>query len=129
MRTKHVLLSLLMLIASLGMMSAQTVKQLNSPEVSQLLKKNPKIVVLDVRTPEEFAMGHIKGAKNIDIRQSDFYARVDKLTKNVTYLVYCRTNHRSGMAVEYMSQHGFANIYQMMDGFPGWAANNLLYEK
>ena len=84
MRTKHVLLSLLMLIASLVMMSAQTVKQLNSPEVSQLLKKNPKIVVLDVRTPEEFAMGHIKGAKNIDIRQSDFYARVDKLTKNVT---------------------------------------------
>lgn len=129
MKTKQTVLILLMIIASLGIVSAQTVKQLNSPEVSQLLKKNPKIVVLDVRTPEEFAMGHIKGAKNIDIRQSDFYARVDKLTKNVTYLVYCRTNHRSGMAVEYMSQHGFANIYQMMDGFPGWAANNLLYEK
>ena len=129
MKTKQTVLILLMIIASLGIVSAQTVKQLNSPEVSQLLKKNPKMVVLDVRTAEEFAMGHLKGAKNIDIRQTDFYSKVDKLNKKATYLVYCRTNHRSGMAVEYMSQHGFANIYQMMDGFPGWAANNLPYEK
>jgi rhodanese-related sulfurtransferase len=121
--------TLLIMIVSVGMMSAQTVKQLNSPEVNQLLKKTPKIVVLDVRTPEEFAQGHLKGAKNIDIRQPDFYSRVDKLDKNQTYLVYCRTNHRSGVAVEYMSQHGFQKLYQMMDGFPGWAGNNLLYEK
>lgn len=129
MKTKHLMFTLLIMIVSVGMMSAQTVKQLNSPEVSQLLKKSPKIVVLDVRTAEEFALGHLKGAKNIDIRQPDFYSKVDKLNKKATYLVYCRTNHRSGMAVEYMSQHGFANIYQMMDGFPGWAANNLPYEK
>jgi rhodanese-related sulfurtransferase len=85
--------------------------------------------LLDVRTPEEFAQGHLKGAKNIDIRQPDFYSRVDKLDKNQTYLVYCRTNHRSGVAVEYMSQHGFQKLYQMMDGFPGWAGNNLPAEK
>ena len=48
MKTKQTVLILLMIIASLGIVSAQTVKQLNSPEVSQLLKKNPKIVVLDV---------------------------------------------------------------------------------
>lgn len=116
-------------MSSVGSVSAQAVKQLNSPEVNQLLKKSPKIVVLDVRTGEEFAQGHLKGAKNIDIRQPDFYSRMDKLDKNVTYLVYCRTNHRSGMAVEYMSQHGFQKLYQMMDGFPGWAANNLPAEK
>ena len=129
MKTKHLMFTLLIMIVSAGMMSAQTVKQLNSPEVNQLLKKTPKIVVLDVRTPEEFAQGHLKGAKNIDIRQPDFYSRVDKLDKNQTYLVYCRTNHRSGVAVEYMSQHGFQKLYQMMDGFPGWAGNNLPAEK
>lgn len=129
MKTKHLMFTLLIMIVSVGMMSAQTVKQLNSPEVNQLLKKTPKIVVLDVRTPEEFAQGHLKGAKNIDIRQPDFYSRVDKLDKNQTYLVYCRTNHRSGVAVEYMSQHGFQKLYQMMDGFPGWAGNNLPAEK
>ena len=129
MKTKHLMFTLLIMIVSVGMMSAQTVKQLNSPEVSQLLKKSPKIVVLDVRTAEEFALGHLKGAKNIDIRQPDFYSKVDKLNKKATYLLYCRTNRRSTSAVEYMTQKGFQHLYQMMDGFPGWAANNLPYEK
>lgn len=130
MKTKHVFLSmLLMLVVSVGAAQAQAVKQLNSPEVSQLLKKSPKIVVLDVRTAEEFAEGHIKGAKNIDIRQPDFFSRVDQLDKKATYLLYCRTNRRSTSAVEYMTQKGFQHLYQMMDGFPGWAANNLPSEK
>lgn len=129
MRLKHVMLIVFLLAGIASAASAQVVKPLSSHEVILWLKKNPRIVVLDVRTPEEFAGGHIKGAKNIDIRQQDFFAKVDKLDKKADYLVYCRTNHRSTMAVEYMSQHGFVTIYQMMDGFTGWTTNNLPFER
>lgn len=116
-------------MVALSAATAQTVKQLNSVEIQQVLSKNSQIVILDVRTPEEFSAGHLKNAINFDIRQPDFFSKIDKLNKKKTYLVYCRTNHRSGMAVEYMKQKGFGIIYQMLDGFPGWAANNLAYEK
>ena len=128
MKLKIILPVLMLLLVSFSNLSAQRT-QLNSPEIKEVLKKNKAIVVLDVRTPEEFAAGHLKGAQNIDIRQQDAYSKLDKLNPKTTYLVYCRTNHRSGMAVEYMMQKGFKNVYQMMDGFPGWAANNFAYEK
>lgn len=119
----------IMLLLSVSMVAAQSVTQMNSSEVNQLLKKNAKIVILDVRTADEYGAGHLKGAKNMDVRQPDFYSRVDKLDKTAVYLVYCRTNHRSGMAVEYMTQHGFSHIYQMTDGYTGWNTNQLPYEK
>ncbi len=128
MKLKIILPVLMLLLASFSSVSAQRT-QLSSPEIKEVLKKNKTIVVLDVRTPEEFAAGHLKGAQNIDVRQSDAYSKLDKLNPKTTYLVYCRTNHRSGMAVDYMMQKGFKNVYQMMDGFPGWAANNFVYEK
>lgn len=128
MKIKILLSTLMLLLASFSSVSAQKT-QMNSPEVKEVLKKSKTIVVLDVRTPEEFAAGHLKGAQNIDIRQQDAYSKLDKLNPKTTYLVYCRTNHRSGMAVDYMMRKGFKNVYQMMDGFPGWAANNFAYEK
>jgi len=128
MKLKFLVPIFVVMLASFQGVSAQKI-QLKSPEVKEVLKKNKSIVILDVRTPEEFAAGHLKGAKNIDIKQPDAYSKLDKLNTKTTYLVYCRTNHRSGMAVEYMMQKGFKNVYQMMDGFPGWAANNFDSEK
>ena len=128
MKMKMLLPIFIVMLASFSGVSAQKM-QLNSPEVKEALKKNKSILILDVRTAEEFAGGHLKGAQNIDIKQSDAYNKLDKLNPKNTYLVYCRTNHRSGMAVDYMMQKGFKKVYQMMDGFPGWAANNFDYEK
>jgi phage shock protein E len=128
MKLRFLLPAIMLFLASFSVVTAQKT-QLNSTGIKEVLKKNKSIVVLDVRTAEEFADGHLKGAQNIDIRQSDAYSKLDKLNPKTTYLVYCRTNHRSGMAVDYMMQKGFKSVYQMMDGFPGWAANNYTYEK
>lgn len=128
MKMKSLLPLLILMLASFSTISAQRT-QLNSPEIKEVLTKNKSILILDVRTAEEFAAGHLKGARNIDIRQQDAYSKIDKLNPKVTYLVYCRTNHRSGMAVDYMMQKGFKTVYQMMDGFPGWAANKLPVQK
>jgi rhodanese-related sulfurtransferase len=129
MITKRFTVVFMAMFAILLNVSAQKIMQKNSTELSQILDKDKKIVVLDVRTPQEFAAGHLKGALNIDIYQDNFYSRIDKLDKKATYLVYCRTSNRSTAAVGYMQQNGFKNLYQMMDGFPGWAFNKLPYEK
>ena len=128
MKLKYLLPVIIFMLASFSSVEAQK-KQLNSPEIKEVLKKNASIIILDVRTAEEFAAGHLKGARNIDIRQQDAYSKIDKLNPNASYLVYCRTNHRSGMAVDYMMQKRFKLVFQMMDVFPGWAANKLEIQK
>jgi phage shock protein E len=128
-RIKRIVPVLILLISISSFLEAQTKKEVNSKVVSVMLQKDAKLVVLDVRTADEFKEGHIKGAINIDIRREDAFARIDKLNRNVPYVVYCRTNHRSGMAVDHMMKSRFKKVYQMMDGFPGWAENKLPVQK
>ena len=129
MKIKIILPAIILVLSSFIGVQAQNKIEVNSKQVSTLLQKDKKLVVLDVRTAEEFNEGHIKGAVNIDIRQSDAFSKIDKLNRKATYIVHCRTNHRSGIAVDHMMQSGFKNVYQMMDGFPGWAANKLPVQK
>ena len=129
MKTKLLLPVLALLFCSFTTVMAQTKVEVNSKQVSSMLQKDKKWIVLDVRTADEFNSGHIKGAVNIDIRQPDAFSKIDKLNKNAKYIVHCRTNHRSGMAVEHMLQSGFKNIYQMMDGWSGWSTNDLPVQK
>lgn len=81
---------------------------------------NPAFVLLDVRTPEEFASSHIAGAVNLDYKSPEFQQDLDKLDKSVIYLVYCRSAVRSGRAVAVMKELGFANIYDMAGGILQW---------
>ena len=66
--------------------------------------------VIDVRTPEEFAAGHLTGALNIDVQGADFEGAVSSLDKAGTYIVYCRSGNRSGIAIETMKGLGFSNL-------------------
>ena len=128
MTTKY-FFTLLFLLSFTVLAQAQKVIQVTSNEVSTMLAKDKKWVVLDVRTPDEFKEGHIKNAINIDINSDDAFQKIDKLNKNNKYIVHCRTHHRSDKAVEYMNKHGFKTIYQMMDGYSGWSSNNKPVEK
>lgn len=67
-------------------------------------------VIIDVRTPEEFAAGHLPGARNLDLNGGDFAAALDGLDKSTPYLLYCRSGNRSGMALEMMQQAGFTDV-------------------
>ncbi|HEY4784862.1 MAG TPA: rhodanese-like domain-containing protein [Bacteroidales bacterium] len=122
---KAIISVLFLLFTSALAIDAQGKIETNSAEVNAMLNKDKKLVVLDVRTAEEFKEGHIKGAINIDIRQPDALARINKLDRNAKYIVHCRTNHRSKIAVDHMVQNGFKTVYQMMDGFNGWSMNRL----
>jgi rhodanese-related sulfurtransferase len=63
--------------------------------------------VIDVRTPDEVATGHLHGSINIDIQGPDFEARMNELDKSADYVVYCRSGNRAGQAIEWMTQNGF----------------------
>ena len=63
--------------------------------------------VIDVRTPDEFASGHLDGALNFDIQGSMFATEIGALDKSANYVIYCRSGNRAGQAVTYMQDNGF----------------------
>ena len=91
--------------------------------VSEFSKKisEPDVVLLDVRTPAEFAEGYIEGAQLIDFQSGNFENEISSLDKNATYAVYCRSGNRSGQAVKVMHDAGFHNVYNLNGGVIDWA--------
>jgi rhodanese-related sulfurtransferase len=86
---------------------------------------NPDIVILDVRTAEEFSTGFIEGAVNIDYSRDNFEEKLESLDKNRTYLVYCRSGGRSRRVLELMRERGFYRIYNLTGGISLWRDENL----
>ena len=81
---------------------------------------SPGVTIVDVRTPQEFAEGHIEGAVNIPVELPDFMDQVSQLDPNGTYAVYCRSGNRSQPAVAGMSSIGINGIYELESGTTGW---------
>ncbi len=79
-------------------------------------------VVLDVRTPQEFAEGHLPGAVNANVLAPDFASRLGAMDRAKTYLVYCRSGNRSTQAVQVMQRLGFLQVYHMSRGIFEWQA-------
>ncbi|WP_223158893.1 rhodanese-like domain-containing protein [Microcella alkalica] len=67
-------------------------------------------IVLDVRTAEEYASGHLEGALNIDVQGADFDALVGELPTDADVVVYCRSGNRSAAAIDRMEQLGFTSL-------------------
>ena len=65
-------------------------------------------MIIDVRTPEEWATGHIEGAVRIGIADADFAAQLEELDKSADYYIYCRSGNRAGQAIDYMKSVGFS---------------------
>ena len=86
------------------------------------LVARPGSVLLDVRTAQEFAAGHVQGARNIDVESADFGQRLAGLDTNAAYAVYCRTGVRSEMAAQQMQAAGFTQVYDLAGGITAWAA-------
>jgi len=74
---------------------------------SEPVELSEDTVIIDVRTPAEFATGHLDGAVNIDVQSPHFAAQIMELDPNGDYFVYCRSGNRSGQAIAQMNQMGF----------------------
>ncbi|GAA4387005.1 rhodanese-like domain-containing protein [Hymenobacter koreensis] len=119
------LFSVLLLVGSTASGCAQA-QTLDAQQVQRVLAK-PNVVLLDVRTPDEFATGHVRGARNLNFLSTDFTDQVAKLDPNATYVVYCASGNRSGKAAALMQQNGFKNVMNA-GGFPALKAGGLATE-
>jgi rhodanese-related sulfurtransferase len=80
------------------------------------------VVVVDVRTPAEYAAGHLQGAVNIDVEAPTFDAQIAQLDKNATYAVYCHSGRRSSLATDAMGKAGFTHVYNLSGGIADLAS-------
>ncbi|WP_082092241.1 rhodanese-like domain-containing protein [Demequina pelophila] len=83
----------------------------------------PGVVLIDVRTPEEFASGHLPGALNIDINSATFAQNVAALDPEADYAVYCRSANRSRAAIDVMTEQGIAHTVGLEGGIVAWTGD------
>ena len=83
-----------------------------------LIQENPDLVVLDVRTKEEYEISHLQNAILIPV--SDLKDRLAELDKDKKILVYCKTGIRSAIASGILVDNGFSSVYNMLGGIDDW---------
>lgn len=82
--------------------------------------KHPEVRLLDIRTPEEYSHGSIKGAKNINFHDANFDSYISELDKSAPYLVFCKSGSRSARCAAKMKDMGFETVYDITDGYDGY---------
>ncbi|MDH3294688.1 MAG: rhodanese-like domain-containing protein [Acidimicrobiia bacterium] len=90
-----------------------------------LEQQTDELVVIDVRTPEEFAEGHLDGAIQIDFYSEDFTDSLAKLDRDRPYVIYCRSGSRSGQTREIMADLGFIDVADIEGGIVAWEGSGL----
>ncbi len=101
--------------------SASSSQNLSVAEFATAIQQ-PGTVILDVRTPAEYASGHIEGAKNVDFESANFAAEISAMDKTTTYAIYCRSGNRSGQALTQMGNAGFTSVSDLAGGIVAWEA-------
>lgn len=79
--------------------------------------------ILDVRTPEEVAEGHLANATVININDTDFEARINELDKTKPVYVYCKAGGRSARAADILKTNGFGKVVNLDGGITAWMEN------
>jgi rhodanese-related sulfurtransferase len=94
-------------------------KEINAAEFAKRRAKS-KTVVLDVRSPEEFAKGHITGAINLNIHSPDFAAKAAQFDKKKPILVNCHVGSRGAIAAAELRRLGFKSVFNLEGGIDAW---------
>jgi rhodanese-related sulfurtransferase len=98
-------------------------KELRVGEFEEAIKSSPSAAIIDVRTPAEFARGHIPGSVNIDVmNDSVFFPSIASLDKSKPYYVYCRSGGRSALACSMMADKGFT-AFNLIGGLSVWTGD------
>ena len=96
---------------------------LDSHTFQKMIEEDSNAVLLDVRTDQEFRNVRIPNSILIDIYESSFMDKIDRLERNKSYYIYCRSGQRSLTACRQMKQMGFERVFNLKPGIIGWHGN------
>lgn len=122
MKNTAILLGLTMILfftACKDKVIAQEIKIL-TPQEFREATANKDVQLLDVRTPEEFEKGHLEAAENINVLDSTFASKAEKLNIKEPIYIYCRSGNRSAKAALILKDLGFKDINDMQGGYLHW---------
>ena len=98
-----------------------TIELVSPAEAAQVIDDDPSgLVVLHIRTPEEFNEVRLADSVNVDFYAADFAEQLDGLDKADPYVMYCRSGNRSSEAVKTMKDLGFVEVYEVDGGIVNW---------
>jgi len=101
-----------------GLASSNGYVNVNVSKAKQMIESDPELVILDVRTLEEYNEGHIETAVLIPV--SELESRLDELDKETETLAYCKLGGRSATASQILVENGFGSVYNMLGGITAW---------
>lgn len=100
-------------------------RSVTAEEFSDIISDDPEVQILDVRTPAEYAEGHIYNAINVDVKSAQFEKQVEvAVSKEHLVAVYCRSGRRSKTAADFLVSKGY-EVVDLNNGFNEWQSLNL----
>ena len=121
---KRLAIALLLVLAACGGSDTASVELVQAAAAASTIE-SAEVVVLDVRTPEEFEAGHIDGAVNIDFYAADFQAQLEQLDRDASYVMYCRSGNRSATTATIMRGLDFTEVDEIDGGILSWVEAGL----
>jgi phage shock protein E len=101
--------------------TTQSIELVSPTDAAQVIADDPAgLVVLDIRTPQEFNEARLADAVMVDFYAEDFAAQLGTLDKDVPYVMYCNSGNRSSEAVKTMKDLGFVEVYEIDGGIVNW---------
>ena len=124
---KRLAFTCLFLVAFITPVLAAAPRDITSADARRLLSRNPQTFLLDVRTPDEFRQGRLRGAKLVPL--SELERRFREFPRNRAVVVYCAVGSRSRAAAGFLARQGYPEVYNMSDGIVGWYRSGLPIER
>ena len=117
----HILKIFLVLSVLIPSFAYAEIKNADVNQVEEYIKSG-KYIVVDVRKPDEYGAGHIKGAGNVDYYDDNFESLFEEKysDKNQSYIIYCRSGMRSQYSAEILEELGYKNLINMTGGILAW---------
>jgi len=92
---------------------------------SEIISNDKSVIIIDVRTPDEFNKGHLKNSLNVNWFDENFDENLNIFSKDLPVMVYCLSGGRSSKANERIKSLGFKNVYELDGGILEWRKNKL----
>lgn len=123
---KYIITILFVGITLIGCSTNQKSSVVNIEQGLEIIEKEKKLQLVDVRTPGEYNEGHLKNSINIDIYDfENFEIEVNKLSKDQPVLIYCKSGSRSKEATAQLISLGFEEVYDLQGGIMKWISSGL----